>query len=232
MKRYLLVDNDNTLMDFSAAERGAVSETLSDFGLPHDGEACALYTRCNVAAWEALERGEMNVEQVKVRRFEDFLAAVARTDCDAAAICDAYENRLGSHAELLPGAMALLTALQGKMKIALVSNGIPAVQHSRLSLSPFPPLLDAVVISGEIGVSKPDRRVADIAMEMLGCTDPAEAILLGDSLTADIACARNAGIDSIWLAKPGKESPLPTHTVYDLGEATQLLLRLSGSPEQ
>ena len=34
------------------------------------------------------------------------------------------------------------------------------------------------------------------------------------------------------LTKPGKESPLPTHTVYDLGEATQLLLRLSGSPEQ
>ena len=62
------------------------------------------------------------------------------------------------------------------------------------------------------------------SLEALGCTDPREAVLLGDSLSSAVGCARAAGIDSIWLAPAGQTSPLPTWTVHSLEEAQRILL--------
>ena len=120
--------------------------------------------------------------------------------------------------------MELLQALHGRMKIALVSNGVSEIQRSRLSRCPFTPLLDAVVISEEVGVSKPDPRMLDIALAHLGCADKRQAVLLGDSLTADMAAAKRAGIDSIWLNPNCRPYDGATYSVQSLGEALTLLL--------
>lgn len=221
--RYLLVDNDNTLMDFNLAERKALTETLAAFDLPADEETCAAYHRINDALWKALERGETTQKLLKVERFAQLLERLGRTDLDAAAVADRYSRQLATHDDLLPGALALLEALRGRMKIALVSNGVSAIQRGRLSRSPILPLLDAVIISEEIGVSKPDPRMIEAALDSLGCANKAEAILLGDSLTADIPAARAAGIDSVYLDHHGAGSPLPTYTVTSLAQARALL---------
>lgn len=224
-KRYLLIDNDNTLMDFDLAERRALLETLHAWHLPEDEATVAAYHRINAAQWKALERGETTQSRLKRDRFQLLLEALGRTDLDAQAVCDSYN--LGAHAELLPGAMELLQALHGRMKLALVSNGISAIQRSRLSLSPMTPYFDAVIISEEVGVSKPDPRMVELALDALGCADRAEAVFLGDSLTADIAAAKAAGIDSIWLRSGSEGSGDPTWTVGSLGEARELLEKLS-----
>ena len=222
--RYLLVDNDNTLMDFNLSERKALRETLEVCGLPADEETCTAYHHINDALWKALERGETTQKQLKVDRFALLLQRLDRTDLDATAIAARYADQLATHADLLPGAMALLEAMHGKMKIALVSNGVSAIQRGRLGRSPILPLLDAVIISEEIGVSKPDPRMVDAALAALGCKDRTQAVLLGDSLTADIPAAANAGVDSIYLDHRGLGSDLPTYTVTSLEEARELLL--------
>lgn len=223
--QYLLVDNDNTLMDFSAAEDAALKDCLSALGLPSDDETRALYSRINDGWWKALERGEVRREEIGAGRFRDLLKALDRQDVAPEVASLEYQNRLSCHAELMPGAMEFMTALQGRMKISLVTNGNSAIQRGRLSRCAFTPLLDDVVISAELGVSKPDPRLVQIALERLGCTDPAQAVFLGDSLTADIAAARAAGIDSIWLCPGEGESTEPTYTVRSLQEALQLLER-------
>ena len=221
--RYLLVDNDNTLMDFNLSERKALVETLADCGLPADEETCAAYHQINDALWKALERGETTQKLLKVERFARLLQRLGRNDLDAAEVAERYAGHLATHADLLPGAMALLEALHGRMKIALVSNGVSAIQRGRLGRSPMLPLLDAVIISEEIGVSKPDPRMIDAALAALGCEDKSEAVLLGDSLTADIPAANAAGIDSVYLDHHGRESDLPTYTVTSLEQARALL---------
>ena len=113
------------------------------------------------------------------------------------------------------------------MKTVLVSNGFSHIQRGRLSHSSITPLLDAVCISGEVGVGKPDPRMIDIALGLVGCADRREAVLLGDSATADIAAAHAAGIDSIHLSPSGRFSPDATYGVRDLAEARALLLRES-----
>ena len=205
--RYLLADNDNTLMDFFAAEAAALRDTLREFDLPTDDATVRLYSGINDALWKALERGETTQGELKVERFRQLLEALQEAR-DAVAVAAAYAGHLSEHADLMPGCMEFLQTVHRHMKIALVSNGVSAIQRGRLSRCPFTPLLDAIIISEEIGVSKPDPRMVEAALQALGCTDKKEAVLLGDSLTADIAAAKNAGIDAIWLNPKGDAATL------------------------
>ncbi len=222
--QYLLVDNDNTLMDFDQAEYHALRETLADYQLPGDEATCQAYHHINKALWEALERGETTQKALKVERFAQLLNLLGREDISAAEVAARYSERLSTHADLLPGAMEFLRAVCGEMKIALVSNGVSAIQRGRLARCPFTPLMDAIIISEEIGVSKPDPRMVEIALESLGCKDKSQAVLMGDSLTADIAAAKNAGVDSIFLNLKGKDGSAATYTVASLEEAARLLM--------
>ena len=85
-------------------------------------------------------------------------------------------------------------------------------------------MLDAVIISEEIGVSKPDPRMVEAALHALSCEDRSEAVLLGDSLTADIPAAIAAGVDSVFLDHHGKGGSPATYTVASLAEARALLV--------
>lgn len=222
--KYLLADNDNTLMDFSAAEYHALRQTLRTVGIDPTDETCALYSGINDALWKALERGETTQKALKVERFRQLLEAMGRTDLNADEVAALYADNLSTRADLMPWAMEFMEAIHGKMKIALVSNGVSAIQRGRLSRCAFTPMLDAVIISEELGVSKPDPAMVYAALEALGCTDKREAVLLGDSLSADIPAAVNAGIDSIFLNLKGKETDKPTYSVRNLQEAAEILL--------
>lgn len=222
--RYLLLDNDNTLMDFNAAEARALTDTLLHRGLPADAATVHTYHEINDAQWKALERGETTQAALKVERFRQLLSVLGRTELDAVEIAAEYERNLSTHAELLPGAAEFLHALHGRMKIALVSNGVSSIQRGRLSKCPLTPLFDAIVISEEVGAAKPDPQMLHIALDMLGCTDKREAVMMGDSLTADIQAAVNAGIDSIYFSPKGKISDQATYSVATHEEAHRLLL--------
>ena len=220
--QYLLIDNDNTLMDFGAAEAKALRETLQAAGLPYDDATCEVYSRINDALWKALERGETTQPALKVERFRQLLEYLDMPG-DPAALGAAYAANLGNYADLLPGAESFIRALHGRLKIALVSNGVSAIQRSRLAKCPLTPLFDAIVISEEAGVAKPDPRLLEIALEQLGCTDKARAVMMGDSLSADIAAANNCGVDSIFFSPRGVPGGAATHTVHTHEEALRIL---------
>lgn len=221
--QYLLIDNDNTLMDFNAAERKALLDVLQASGLPMDEPVCQAYHAINDAQWKALERGETTQARLRVERFRLLLETLSRTDIDPVAMSDRYNLALGSHADLLPEAEKFIRAVHGRMKIALVSNGVSAIQRSRLAKCPLTPLFDAVVISEEVGAAKPDPRLLFVALAQLGCTDKAQAVMMGDSLTADIPAAVSAGIDSIFFSPQGRRSDAATHCVRDYEEALAVL---------
>jgi HAD superfamily hydrolase (TIGR01549 family) len=57
----------------------------------------------------------------------------------------------------------------------------------------------AVIDSGRVGIEKPDRRIFDHALEVLGAREP--GIHIGDSWPADIAGALGAGWRAIWFGR-------------------------------
>ena len=212
-------------MDFHAAEHAALRETLTEAGIEPTDAVCARYSAINDALWKALERGETTHAALKIARFAQLLAEYPAENVCAPRLALRYSHYLGTHADLMPGAEAFLCRLHGQMKIVLVSNGDSVIQRNRLFRCVFTPLLDTIVISSEKGVSKPDPRLIEIALAECGCTDKTEAVMVGDSATADIPAAVNAGIDSIFVDWKNMGCQQATYTAKNLAEVEQILLK-------
>lgn len=224
--RYLLIDNDNTLMDFHAAEAKSLTEVLLSVGLAATPDTIAAYSAINDALWKALERGEVTHDRLKVERFARLLIRLSRPDLSPEDLAARYARQLSTHADLMPGAEDFVRKMHALARIALVSNGVSAIQRGRLARCPFTDALDAIIISQEHGVSKPDPQLVEIALSALDCVDKREALLIGDSATADIAAANAAGIDSLFLGWQGQGCPQATYSVRSLAEAEALLRTL------
>jgi FMN phosphatase YigB (HAD superfamily) len=77
------------------------------------------------------------------------------------------------------------------------------------------PYVDALVVSEEAGISKPDPAIFAIALARLRA-GAGEAVMIGDSWAADVQGARAAGIHAIWFNPDGLPSPDPSLGVTEL----------------
>ena len=95
----VLLDIDNTLLDFDAAERQALTDMLAEYELPHDEHACAVYHQVNRELWDALAKGQMNKQKLFQVRFGRFMQAMQLPDNGKGkAMNDRYEELLSTHA--------------------------------------------------------------------------------------------------------------------------------------
>ena len=113
-------------------------------------------------------------------------------------------------------------AVAAHLPVAVVTNGIPKVQHGRMDPSPPRQYLSAFIISGELGVQKPDPRMLYAALEALGGVDRSRALMVGDSLTSDIRAANRAGIDACWYNPEGKAAPPEYSIRYEIADIRAL----------
>jgi len=221
----LLCDIDDTLFDFGAGEKIALAQTFEHFGIPCTDVYTSAYHRANAEQWRRLERGETTQARLRVDRFAEFLKAV-QLDLDADALSEDYILTLGQQRIPLPGAVELCREVSARMPIWLVTNGIARIQRSRMKDSAVMPYISGIIISEEMGVSKPNPIMVLEPLAQAGVDDLSRAVLLGDSLTSDVAAANNAGIDSI-LFTNGRDIPAghrATWAVKTLEEAKKLIL--------
>ena len=99
----ILLDADDTLLDFAASEAAALADMLVAQGLPNTPEVRHRYSEINTEHWKRLERGEITREELKISRFRQLLAELG-SNADPAVCNDDYMARLGSYSILLPGA--------------------------------------------------------------------------------------------------------------------------------
>ncbi len=107
------------------------------------------------------------------------------------------EERNSRHV-LFPETKEVLRELQSAYRLALVTNGIPDLQQEKLSKSNLTKYFEVVIISGEIGIGKPDPRIFALALDRLD-VKPEMAVMVGNSLARDIVGAQQAGIKAIWI---------------------------------
>lgn len=221
----LLSDADGTLFNFKAGEKNAIADTFAAFHIPCTPENAALYHRVNAEQWKLLEEGKTTQQKLRVDRFRIFLEQIG-SGADPEAMGACFVEQLGKQRILLPGAEDFCRRVSGRMPIYLITNGISAVQRSRFTGCVLSPYIAGMVISEEIGHAKPHPGMIHKAMELAGVTDPRRAVVLGDSITADIGAARNAGVDSI-LFTNGADAPEghgATFAVGSYAEAERLIL--------
>lgn len=101
-----------------------------------------------------------------------------------------------------PDTRPLMAELRRRgLRLGLVSNATDLARRVMDHLD-MTRLFDAVVISSEVGVRKPDKRIFHIASERLG-VPPSRALHIGDKLAVDIKGARRAGMNAILIDRMG-----------------------------
>jgi putative hydrolase of the HAD superfamily len=114
----------------------------------------------------------------------------------------------------VPGTLARLRAAGSRL--AIVSNWDISL-HDVLERTALRSLVDAVVISAEEGVAKPDPAIFRAALARLGA-DGRAGLHVGDSLEADVAGARAAGLDAVLVVRDGDAAPAGVRVIHSLAE--------------
>jgi putative hydrolase of the HAD superfamily len=128
-------------------------------------------------------------------------------DALADALSDRYIEGQRSGHPVLPGALDLLERLAAEVPLAIVTNGPPDIQRLKIEQAGIASYFSAVVISGEIGIGKPDPAVFGHALELLDVA-PEHAVMVGDNWERDVMGALAAGVRPVWVSH-GRPVPDP-----------------------
>ncbi len=220
MIRAVLFDLDDTLFDHRGCARDALTAV-------QQSQSCF-----QSMAFDALERahaefleelhadvmlGRVPVDVARIERFRRLLkSAGVRDQADTASeLATLYRETYRTRRRAVAGAAALMSAVKRHARIAVVSNNVLDEQQEKLLVCRLDQFVDELVVSGEVGVSKPDPIIFQTAMDRLGVTAE-EAVMVGDSWIADVEGARAIGIRAIWFNPSGSAPPYADAQVEQL----------------
>ncbi len=201
MRTDYLLDADETILDFPRSSRESFAWAMERAGLSALAPAFEKFRAVNDALWKEYEKGTMPKARLVVERFSRFFAGEG-VQADAAAVNALYFGKLCSTGYLLPGAEGFLRALRARGKVYLITNGTPAAQYGRIDSLGIRGLFDGIFVSDEIGFAKPSVRFFEYVFAHAP-TARERCVVIGDSLSSDIAGAKNAGVPSILYAPHG-----------------------------
>ena len=228
MIKTILLDLDDTILDFHKAEHIALSATLTEIGIEPTEAVLKRYSEINRAHWKRLELGELTRPEVLHGRFTQLFCELG-VDGDCYEAQRIYEWKLGTGHYFLEGGQELLDTLYGKYDLYLASNGTDIVQTRRIASANIEHYFKDLFISQRLGFDKPMKEFFDRAFARIEGFRPEEAIIIGDSLTSDIKGGINAGIRTCWfnLHNTKNESGIiPDYEVTSLEEIPALLERI------
>ena len=110
-----------------------------------------------------------------------------------------------------------------RVRLGIVSNGNARAQRRKIDTLGIAPYFDAIIISGAVGLRKPDPRIFHLGLRAVGA-EAADTWFVGDHPVTDILGARAAGLVAVWVrgarAWPTGDPPSGTKIegVFDLIE--------------
>ena len=201
----VLFDVDDTLFDRNRAQKEIlhliVTELPSLFRGVHTQSILDAFLESDRITFREYEPG-MASERFRVRRSETFLGLLGLCEDYAEKITQMYVELYPKVDASVPGAKSLLENLAVRLRVGVISNGLPDVQYLKLETLNIKHLLDCVVLSGDFGIEKPDPRIFHYAAELL-CARPGECLYVGDSYNDDVAGSKSAGMLACWFNPRG-----------------------------
>ncbi|PKO04989.1 MAG: noncanonical pyrimidine nucleotidase, YjjG family [Chloroflexi bacterium HGW-Chloroflexi-3] len=219
---WLLFDADGTLFAYDGAEDQALQNVFAHYQLPFEEKIAAAYKRINQGMWRRLEEQTITLMDLRWQGFADLFAELG-IDQDALEFSRTYLHYLGQAADLIPGSLEVLEQLYGKYNLAIVTNGFTEVQLSRIRISGLDRLFRHVFASESLGVFKPDSRFFDAVFDRIGQPARNNVLVIGDSLSSDIAGGAGYGLDTCWYNPNGAENNQGLLVTYEIKDLAQLL---------
>lgn len=224
MYKYILLDIDNTLLDFCKIEKQAMTITLERYGI--DVSFVKRLSEITDSLWRMVERRELTPEILKIRRFEIFFKEFGINGISTEKIAEDYLNETTKHIYEFEASYDFCKKLfdMGK-ELYIVTNGIDFIQEAKISKASFRHFIKKAYISGKIGFYKPDKCFFDYVINDIGAKRE-DCLIIGDSLTSDILGGVNSGIDTCWFNlfnKKNTKEYSPTYTVTNINDVIDII---------
>lgn len=235
MGRALFLDLDDTLLDGSGFGE-SILRTCKEIEKVHPELDAATLVAANGEAWKGYwpeiqsdwTLGRRTGAEVSRETWRRTLALCGCTDERVLELaCATHAATAEATYRLFDDARHLLTTLADSgVRLTLITNGSSDVQRGKLRALGIERVFHATVISGELGIAKPDPRIFAHALELCQ-VKPEHVWHVGDNLVTDVGGANAAGIGSVWLNRRGstrrEEDPTPRVEVSTLSDLPKAL---------
>lgn len=221
----VLVDVDDTILDFSLCSKADIQMCLQKYGIPYSDIIFDTFELRNGKYWRDIEDGLLTVEELRRKRWTGIFAELG-IEADGVAFELDFIQHLRDFSFPVEGAEDMMKYLHSKYDVRIVSNATHEQQGRRLADSGLDRYINGLFTSFDLGHVKPTREYFDACFERMQGVRPEECIIIGDSISADIRGAMEYGIHSIWFNKKGKPMPediRPDFTVSSLSEVLSIL---------
>ncbi|MFS9115106.1 YjjG family noncanonical pyrimidine nucleotidase [Streptococcus infantis] len=221
--KFLLFDLDHTLLDFDVAEDIALTQLLEEEGVEDIQTYKDYYVPMNKLLWKDLELKKITKNELVNTRFAKLFAHFG-IEKDGAYLAERYQFFLSKQGQIFPGVEDLLKKLihQG-YELYAATNGITYIQTGRLEQSGIAPFFKEIFISEQLHTQKPDAAFYEKIGARIPNFDKKYALMIGDSLSADIQGGNNAGIDTIWYNPHHLENKTQAQPTYEVDSYQALL---------
>jgi putative hydrolase of the HAD superfamily len=191
----VLFDLDETLVD----RRGSLTRYASSLW-QREQQAIALSEAEFVACFHEIDD---RARTPRKEFFQRFTASVLPR-LSAAAFEEDFYNRTWESPVLFDGVVRVLATLRQRgYRLGIVTNGGERAQSAKIRNSPLGELVDTWIVSGALGVEKPDPAIYAEAVARLDL-DLTRSWFVGDSPVRDVVGPSRAGFKAIWIERPGE----------------------------
>lgn len=225
MYRFILFDLDDTIFDFQKAQWYCFCDVLKKYNEIYSEGRYSRYKEINHFYWKLVEEQIIKREIAQCQRFSSFFAELGKT-VNGAEANHAFQESLNNQTWLMPNAVEVCKLLSMTYELFVITNGITNTQVQRVQKSGVAEYFNGIIVSEAVGIEKPSFLFFQKAFEMIGSDDTSKMLVIGDSLSSDIAGANTAGIDCCWYNQ--KNACIPSkycikYTINDLSELLDLL---------
>lgn len=204
--RTIFVDLDDTIWDFTANSKVALKAVYERYQLDNQCSYDVFikeYLLINEKLWSLYHHGKIEKDFLKRERFR---ASFERCGiiCESPERFDYdYLETIVTLKKVVAGAPKLLQHLKKRGSVNVLSNGFANLQFRKLQSAGLDRYIDLMVLSDDIGVTKPDKRLFDYALEKAKA-NAETTLMIGDNYDADILGAYNAGWKTIFFNRRGE----------------------------
>ena len=221
--KFILFDLDHTLLDFDTAEDVALTQLLKEEGVEDIQAYKDYYVPMNKLLWKDLELKKITKKELVNTRFAKLFSHFG-IEKDGAYLAERYQFFLSKQGQTFPGVEDLLRKLisQG-YELYAATNGITYIQTGRLKQSGISPFFKEIFISEQLHTQKPDAAFYEKIGARIPNFNKNHALMIGDSLSADIQGGNNAGIDTIWYNPHHLKNKSLAQPTYEIDSYQALL---------
>lgn len=204
----VLLDADGTLFDYDTAEAIALKKAFEYHGFKYSDDVRSRYREINNDVWMEFEKGKIDKNTLQTERFKRLLKEY-NLGADESAFNLTYLGFLAEGGYLIDGALEICRELSHYCTLAIATNGVSRIQKRRLENSAIAPYIQHLIVSEDAGYQKPHQGFFQYAFDVCGYYDKDRAIIVGDSLSADIKGGADFGVATCWYN--------PTNHINDTG---------------